>query len=347
MGRKTKKVFGVTDEQVEKLNDDHKWLIDEFINYKIAEKLSEDTLKVYRSNLNIFFVWFEENCKIKGKTKHFSQFKVRDLVNFQSFMIKNELSGSRIANIRSSISSLSDYVENVLSEDEDFTEYENFRNIVGKVKAPTKEKVREKTVLNDDQIQDLLDELVEEEKFELACAVALAWSSGRRKRELLEFKVSFIDDKYLQFGSLYKSPYAVKTKGKKLEVYIIKSKFKPYFDLWMEERKRMGVPDDIDDIFIKKEEGQWVARSISSFNFWADVISEWLDIDFYWHCLRHNFTTELLKQGLPESVVQQIIGWSSSDMLRIYDDRDKDDILGEYFKDGEIITKENKNLNDL
>ena len=72
-----------------------------------------------------------------------------------------------------------------------------------------------------------------------------------------------------------------------------------------------------------------------------------LDVDFYWHCLRHNFTTELLNQGLPESVVQQIIGWSSADMIAIYDDREKDDILGEYFKDGEIVSKETKTLNDL
>ena len=347
MGRKTKKIFGVTEEQVAKLQDDHKYLIEEFINYCKAEKKSDKTIKVYRSNLNIFFVWFEENCKVKGRMKHISQFKVRDLINFQSFMLNEDLSGSRIANIRATISSLFNYIESVLSDDDDFPEFKNFRNCVSKVKCPSKEKVREKTILNDDQIQNLLDMLVEEEKYQMACIVALAWASGRRKVELLEFRCSFIDDKNLKFGSLYKSPYAIQTKGKKLEVYVIKSKFKPYYDLWMKEREKKGISKDIDHIFIKVTPDGVTPLKETTLNVWANKISEMLEVDFYWHCLRHNFTTELLNQGLPESVVQQIIGWSSADMIAIYDDREKDDILGEYFKDGEIISKEVKELNDL
>lgn len=131
------------------------------------------------------------------------------------------------------------------------------------------------------------------------------------------------------------------------EVFILKSKFKPYFDLWMEERKRLGVPSDIDDIFIKKEDGEWRGAKVSQLNYYAEVFSKEMGVDFYFHALRHQFTTELLNQGLPESVVQQIIGWSSSDMVNLYDDRDKDDLIGEYFKDGEIIKRENKNLSDL
>ena len=59
------------------------------------------------------------------------------------------------------------------------------------------------------------------------------------------------------------------------------------------------------------------------------------------------YTTTLLESGIPESVVQQIIGWSSADMISIYDDRDKDDLIGEYFKNGEITSKQKNDLSNL
>ena len=45
--------------------------------------------------------------------------------------------------------------------------------------------------------------------------------------------------------------------------------------------------------------------------------------------------------------MQQIIGWSSADMIAIYDDRDKDDLIGEYFKNGEITSKQKNDLSNL
>ena len=131
------------------------------------------------------------------------------------------------------------------------------------------------------------------------------------------------------------------------EVYILKSKFKYYYDLWMKERKHLGVPDDIDDIFIKKEDGIWKKAKESQLNYYAEYFTKLLDTDFYWHSIRHNFTTTLLADGIPESIVQKIVGWQSADMVNLYNDADKDDVIGEYFKDGEIVTKEKKGLSDL
>lgn len=347
MPRKTVKSLTVTQQDIDNFHEEHKALISEFISYKSAEGKSKETLKVYLNNLYLFFNYFEKNCKIKGKPKMFYQLKVKDIISFQSLLINLGLSGARIANLRSTISSLCNYCENILAEDEDFEEYANFRNPVGKVKAPMKEEVREKTVLTDSQCQDYLDRLVEEKRFQQACAFALAWSSGRRKSELLRIKRSFISDENIKFGSLYKSPCKIQTKGKMLEVYVIKNKFKPYFDLWMNERKELGVPDEIDDIFVKKTKDGWQPAKLSQLNYYADVFSKDMGISFYFHALRHNFTTELLKAGLPEAVVQQIVGWSSLDMVVHYDDREKDELLADYFSEEGIKQKEVKGLSDL
>ena len=342
MSRKTERYVECTKEKFE-----HDWLIEQFLMYLKAEGKSETTLKNYKSDLQIWFSWFEENCKIKGKQKEFNQLKTVDIIQFQSSMLETGMSVNRYSRLRSVVSSLSNYCENILAEDEDYPEFKNFRNVVNKVKKPPKEEVREKTILTDVQCQNYLDELVEKERYQQACAFALAWASGRRKAELLEIKRSFITDENLKWGSLYKSPYKIQTKGKKLEVYVLKSKFKKYFDLWMEERERLEVPDDIDDIFVKKENGEWRGAKISQLNHYANVFSEEMGVDFYFHCMRHNFCTELLKAGIPETVVQQIIGWANATMISIYDDRDKDDMIGEYFKDGEIISQDKKDLSEL
>ena len=180
---------------------------------------------------------------------------------------------------------------------------------------------------------------------------SLGLSSGRRKAELIRLKVSYIKDEYLKYGSLYKTPEKIKSKGKGggkyIFVYIIKNKFKPYFDLWMEERKRLGVPEDIDEIFVSKRNGVWEPAKISLLDSWAMKFSEILDIDFYWHSTRHAFTTEMVKNNVPASVIKDIVSWESTDMVDLYTDIDVDDKLGEYFGEEGIKKVESKSLSDL
>jgi len=345
MARETTKVLQTTEEGINNILPANKELLEDFINYLESTDHATTSLKVYRNNLEIFFIYLTKNFK----NKDFVDIKKRDILSFQSFMVKNNLSSARIKNIKSSISSCSNFIESVLDEE---PKWENFKNIVNKIPAPNPNAVREKTILEDEQCQKLLDYLVENKKYAQACAFSLSWASGRRKSEILRFKRSHINDDNLQYGALYKTPEKIKTKGagkgKFLNLYILKSKFKPYFDLWMEERERLGVPDDIDDIFVNKRKGVWESAKISLLDSWADSFSKFLDVDFYWHCMRHQFTTGLLKAKIPSSIVQKIIGWTSGDMVNLYNDSDIDDELGEYFDaDGIKENIQNGALNKL
>jgi integrase len=69
--------------------------------------------------------------------------------------------------------------------------------------------------------------------------------------------------------------------------------------------------------------------------------------DFYWHSLRHAFTTNLAKAGIPDGVIQTIVNWQSADMVKVYKDLDADEEIGMYFRDGEIVPPERKTLSDL
>ena len=346
MARKTKKVFATTPEEIANINPDNLELIEDFIDYFITTDHSEKSAKVTRSNLNIFFVWLMKN----RKNKDFCDVKKKDILAYQSYLMKEGLSPARIRALKSSLSSLSTYIEDMLDEEE---KWENFRNIINKVKNPVLTHVREKTVLDDSQVQKLLDLLVEKKQYQRACALALAWASGSRKSELLRFKVSYIDDSNLKFGgTLYMTPEKIKTKGrgqqgKLVERYVLVNKFKKYFDLWMEERERLGVPKDVDWIFVTKENDKYIQMKETTLDSYAKVFSRMLGCDFYFHCLRHNFTTEMLRSGIPAEVIKELISWSSVDMVSVYDDRPKDEVLGQYFTEDGIKAVETKGLGDL
>lgn len=348
ISRKTSKILTTTDEEISKINEENKYLMEDFLKYLQTVDKSPKTIQVYRNNLEIFFVYLMKNAR----NKDFCEIKKRDILNFQNEMVQGGLSTARIKNIKSSLSSLSTFIENILDEED---KWENFRNIINKIPNPQPNPVREKTILTDEQCQLVLDTLVEKKQYQKACVFALALASGRRKSELLLIKKSWIDDEYLKFGALYKTPEKIRTKGsgtqgKLLYVYILKSKFKKYFDLWMEERERLGVPDDLEDLFITrgfKGDEEWHSITVSTLNDWAGQISAILGVPFYFHCLRHQFTTSLVKAKIPNNVIQDIIGWSSADMINIYNDADIDEDLGSYFSEDGIIEQENGTIKNL
>lgn len=339
MARKTKYNNITSPEKLAQINKNNKNLHKDFLDYLKSVHRSEGTIKGYDNDLNIFWVWVMENLE----NKDFINITKRELVRFQNWLVEdNQNSPARVRRIKSAISSLSNYIEAILDEEEEF---KGFRSIVRKVDNPTLQPVREKTIWEEGELLALLDKLVENKKYEQACFVALAMYSGRRKAELARFKVSdFSDDKLVCDGALYKSSPILTKGGKMLECFTLAKKFKPYFDLWMNERSNKSI------------ESEWLfpdpanpksARNITTFNSWAKSFSEMTGRDFYIHSLRHFYCTALLRARIPDSVVVEIIGWSSSEMLKIYDDTPKDEKLSVYFKDGDIFVPDAKGLSDL
>ena len=106
MARKTQKTFNTTPEEVASINPDNLELIEEFIMFFEATDHSEKSVKVTRSNLNIFFVWLMKN----RKNKDFCEIKKKDILAYQSYLMKQGLSPARIRALKSSLSSLSTYI---------------------------------------------------------------------------------------------------------------------------------------------------------------------------------------------------------------------------------------------
>lgn len=340
MARATKMNKITSPELLAQVNQKNTKLKNEYLNYLRAINRSEGTIKQYNSDLDIFFVWVLQHAG----NKEFIRITKRDIITFQGWLINdNGNSPARVRRIKASISSLSNFCENILADED--PDYAGFRSIVKKIENPQMQAVREKTVWENEELEDLLDKLVNAGKYEQACFVALGMYGGRRKAEICRFRISdFDDDKLICGGALYKSD-PILTKGNKyLACYTLAKKFKPYLDLWIKYRNDNGI--DSEWLFPDHHDRTITLRE-STVNSWASTFTRLTGKDFYPHSLRHFFVSALSREGIPDSVVVEILGWSSSEMFKIYNDNSKDETIAMFFKDGEICAPQQVQLSSL
>lgn len=318
MARKTFRKTIVTEELLEKINPKNKKLVKRFLKEKNT-RCSEKTIINYTSDLNIFFCW----NVLENENKFFVDLKKLDLADFFAYAVDELKWGSaRFSRMRSALSSLSEFIERFYDED-----YPNFKNIVLKaIELMPKAARRRKTVLSEEQVDKLLNHLVEINRPQEACLLALAICSGARKSELLRFDLNLIDENNTAFDDLFiETKEKIKTKGftkegKLLYKYIIKDLFLPYYKKWLVVRKEIMEKHHVEEhnkLFIKST-GE--PAKVSTIDSWIKKWSEFLGEDVYMHSLRHYTCTYLSKIGLESELVIEIFGWSSSDMYKIYND---------------------------
>lgn len=318
-----------SDEKLAMVNPKNKELEEDFLAYLVSTDHAKSTIKQYEYNLHAFWCWNLDY----NKNKFFVDIRKKDIARWQSHAI-NEYgwSPNRLGVVKSTMSSLGNYIEDILDD-----EYEDYKPIVRKIKSPKKVAVREKTILSEKELQKLLDHLINNEEYMKACVVSLAMNSGRRKAELPRFKVKYFDDgNIICNGGLYKTPEKVMTKGagrlgKMLELHTIVKPFKPYLNMWLEKRKELGIRSEW--LFVKgfDEKGRKEQLQTYTMDKWAKEFSDFLQKPFYWHGLRHYFTTKLVELNIPASVIQELVGWESADMVEIYNDQTSDQKFEKYF----------------
>lgn len=340
MGRSTVYNNITTPAKIAGINPDNMSLLNDFLDYLQSVGRASTTIKNYKADLLVFFCW----CEDELNNKYFVEMTKREMARFQNHALNVwGWSSNRLRTVKAAMSSLSNFIENILDD-----EIKDYKPIVRKIESPPKQTVRDKTVYSDEEITNLIAKLAFLGKLDKACFVALGAYSGRRKAELLRFRVDdFDDDKLVCGGALYRSA-PIKTKGrgggKYIPCYVLAKKFKPYFDLWMQYRKEHGIESEW--LFPRKDNPSEQMKT-STVDSWSDEFTRLTGKDWYAHSLRHMFTTSLAKAGIPDSVIQQIVAWESSEMVRLYDDTPKDEMIGEYFKDGEIVVKKQSGLSDL
>lgn len=327
MGR-SRQYNKITDpESIAQINPENMALIEDFAIYLQSVDRSPQTIDHYKSDLQIFFVY---NLQQNGN-KRFTEITKREFVRFQNHALNVwRWSPNRIRVVKSALSSLSNYIENILDEEEGF---QGFRSIIQRIESPAKEATLEKSVFTPEEMQALLDHLTRAKEYRKAAALALAMYSGRRKAELVQFKVSHFTPENVVFDTFWKTDETIRTKGrgvkgKQINLYVLKDKFEPYLNRWLRERQRKGITSEW---LLTTERHPFRQLSPETMNGWAREFSEFLGRPFYWHSMRHYFTTMLARDEVPESVIQDIIAWESADMVKLYTDISKDENIGRYF----------------
>lgn len=319
MARKTFRKVITSEEKIKNINVRNIKLMDRFLRY-MAQRSSEGTIKVYQSNFNIFFCWnldFNDN-------KPFEKIKKIELQDFFLFCTEElHFSPNRYAQMHSSLSSLSNYIENQLDELE---EYQDFRNLVKKIDKLPKETVRKKTILSVEDVDKLMKKLKKEGNIQQATFIALAIGCGARISELFRIKLDLLDEKEMAFDNLFlvtKEPIKTKGRGKngkQLYKYIIKDIFLPWLKEWLPERQKIMAENKVEEhnsIFIKNDGTPATQVTVRNWiKHWEDI----MNLDIYPHSFRHYFVTYLSKVGLEAELIQSIVGWSSGDMVSIYND---------------------------
>lgn len=340
MGRTTKMNDITSPELLAQVNPKNTELLNDFLSYLRSVQRSETTIAGYLNDIQIAMVWNLQH----NENKFFVDWTKRNVVAYQNWLLNtNENSPARIRRLKAALSSLSNFIENVLDD-----EFPGFRNIINKVESPVNQPVREKTVLSEEEVDNMLSQLVEQKKYEMACYVALAAFGGRRKAEICRFKVSdFGDDKLVCGGSLWKSA-PIKTKGRAMGKYLccytLVKKFKPYLELWMAEREKRGITSEW--LFPSNTDSSQ-CLPISTVNSWMNMLSNMTGRNFYAHAFRHFYTTMLSNQGLPDSVIKEVIGWNDISMVSVYVDRSTEDTLDMYFDADGIKKVKQTELKDL
>jgi site-specific recombinase XerD len=316
MSRKTFKNKFVTLELIEQINPINKKLVERFLREK-STRSSKTTIKAYESDSNIFMVW----NLLNNENKLFTDVKKLELAEFFSFVADEMKVGSSRANrLRSFLSSLSIFIEKFYD-----TEYPNFHSIVLKtIESAPKELRREKTILSNEQVTDLLEYFSKENKA-IACWLALAVFSGARFAELLRFTTDLLDENNTAFGDLFlETTHPVQTKGrgrsgKMLYKYIIKDKFMPFYKDWLIERERIMKENNQEhlSIFIKTD---GTPATDTTARYWVSLIEKRLGSSFYPHACRHFVVTEFARKKIPSQLIQSLIGWSSESMVSLYTD---------------------------
>lgn len=316
MARKTYRNIITSPELTEQINKDNISLMNKFLKDK-SIRTSSKTIVVYESNLIMFFTW----NLLHNNNKKFTDIKKLEFSEFFSFASEElKLGSARLNNIRSTLSSLSNFIEKFYDE-----EYPNFRNVILKViESSPKEERREKTILTDEQIEDLLEHLSIHNKQE-ACWLALAITCGARFSELLIFETDLIDENRTAFGDLFlETTRQIKTKGrgkagKLLYKYILKEKFLPYYKNWLKERERILKDKKLNHNFLFiKQDGQ--PATGATVRGWICEFEKYLGVPFYAHALRHYLVTLFSKKNIPQPLIKELMGWSSLEMVSIYDD---------------------------
>lgn len=254
----------------EKVNQENKNILNDYILELKSNGKSEKTIYQYTADIKAFFCWAYENLD----NKCILDMKKRDFRNF--FLFLKDKSPARVNRVQCSLRTLLEFC----AMDEDEYEYEV--NVMRNIKGLKKEEVREIYFLTNEQIEIILNTLLEKGQYQKALYLVLSYESAGRRNEVWQVqKHGFLENN--------KTNTVVGKRGKKFSL-IYFNRTKEIAKLYFEKRGE----DDIDSLWVVGRPGNRRPASYETLYNWVMDFRKILEektgeyMEFNPHSLRHS-----------------------------------------------------------
>lgn len=326
---RTPKLPDITDLMWNKVNEEYRLLVKEYLR---AQNHSPQTKKQYTSILRQFG-WY---MYTQLRNKPIYKIKKRDIISYLAYLRDDRKMSSSGQSMRKSvISSLCNYIENVIMDDYDEDEvnpYKNFRNFTRGLPAIPQNQVYQKVKITKEEYEIMM-EVLEDKKDYLGMAwLATAFNTGARRNELIQFRTEILSYDFPE-ESPHIMSHNVRLKGRsldgKIEPYMINREAVKYMKLWVDNR---GYEHE--DIFTTKHNGEYVRMSEDWANYFcSNILSEILGRRINPHLFKASAITFLLEQGVPIELVSRYVAHHNdiSTTIKHYDLRDFEEEKNQIF----------------
>lgn len=320
---RAKKLPDVTDEMWEEVNSDYRLLVEEYLD---VQNHSPETKKQYKSGLRQFGYYIYNSMN----DKPFYKITKRDFLRYISFLRDRGLSSSALNFKKACVSSLCNYIENVVADEDD--NYAKFRNFTRGLPAIPKNRVYDKVKVTKEEY-DYMMEVLDGDKNYLGMAwLATAFRVGARRSEIVQFKTEILNYSISE-GQNYVLSHIVRGKGKSTDgkplEYMIPLDVLPHWKKWIETRDY-----ESEYVFATKYNGETKQMSPS----WADefcqnTLSDILGRRINVHIFKNSCITYLLESGVDINLVSRFVAHHESvSTTQIYDLRDFEEEKNKIFE---------------
>ncbi|HEK9100211.1 TPA: tyrosine-type recombinase/integrase [Bacillus pseudomycoides] len=293
------------------VSQENKNLVKDFLIEKKAQGKAASTLQQYNWDLRIILFLIHEHFENKnliGLTR-------KDIRNLSIIFQEMGMSNARVNGLMSALRSALEFC----ADDDDYN-YEF--NVGSRVRGLPKNPIREITFITEDQINWLIDELLEQEKYMLATYLSLSYFSAARKNEVYQVQKNELTQKY------YTNIVQGKC-GKKFRLYY-NDRVQECIKMYLNQRGRDAIPQ----LFVKLyKNGRRQLINKSTFNYWCKIFGHMLsgkegkEYRINPHCFRHSRLDNLKVQGIPLEMLKSLANHSDISTTESYlKDRSEEDI---------------------
>lgn len=168
-----------TEKKWKDVNKYNKDLMEDFLIELLSQKKKDGTIKQYKNDLRILFIFILEELDNKPIYK----LKKKAFRNYVLWLSDKGMSNARINRLLSALRSMLEYASN----EEDY-EDEIEINYASKVKGLQKEKARDIVFLTDEEIFIIYEELKKQKRYSEALLCMLMYESAGRRNEIFQVK---------------------------------------------------------------------------------------------------------------------------------------------------------------